>query len=98
MLFINTYKPKAGFTHEDQKKMLQLWESWTAPEGFEIKSFHVAPDGRGFILFEASSPEVIYEGSSLWSNVLIDYEFTPVMEIDKAVELLNKAIATRESL
>ena len=78
--------------------MLKLWENWTAPEGIEIKSFHVSPEGRGFILLEASSPEAIFEGTSPWSNVLIDYEFTPVVEVDKATELLKKAIATRESV
>ena len=97
MLFMQIYKPKAGFTHEDQKKALKLWENWSPPEGMEIKSFYTSPDGRGFLLIESSSAEAAFEGMALWAGVYLDYEFVPVVEIEKAVPLLNKAISSRES-
>ena len=97
MLFFQTYKPKAGFTHEDQKLMLNLWAQWTPPEGIEIKSFHVAPDGRGFLLIEGATAEAMYEGMAPWSNVLLDYEVVPVIDVETSLELLSAAVAKREA-
>ena len=97
MLFHVTYRPKAGYTHEDQKMQLKLWENWSPPEGYEIKAFHVAPDGRGFALAESATAEALVEAASLWGGVYIDFDIVPVVEVGKAVEATNKAIATRES-
>jgi hypothetical protein len=96
MLFMTIMKAKAGSTHEDQKKILELWAKWAPPKGLELKSFYFAPDGRGFILAEADSVEAIIESQAPWSGVLIDYDVTPVVPVDKAVELLQKGIAIRE--
>jgi len=98
MLFHTTNIPKAGLTHEDRKIVLKLWANFQPPEGFEIKSFNIAADGRGFGLIEAASAEAIYEALSLWADVYINYEIVPVMEADKAIDIENKAIAIRESI
>jgi len=98
MLFHSTYKPKAGSTHEDQKKMAALWSKFTPPEGIEIKSHYSSVEGGGFVIFEAATAEAIYEVNSIWSGVYIDYDIVPIIEVEKAVELGDKAIAMRESV
>lgn len=97
MLFHVTFTPKAGYTHEDQKRTLALWSDYQPPEGFEIKSFHVAPDARGFLIVEAETIEALYEAPALWSRVLLDYDIVPVLEVDKSVEILSKVVADREA-
>ena len=97
MLFHIIFKGKAGYTHEDQKRVLELWSRWQPPEGMEIKTFYVGVDGRGFIIIEAKTAEAIYEAIAPWVSVLFDYEVVPIIEVDKAVELLQKAIAFRET-
>jgi len=97
MLFHVTYKEKAGITHEEQKESLKLWANFQPPEGYEIKSFYYGVNGKGFIVIEAASAEAIHEVNAIWSGVYIDYDVVPVIEVDKAVEIANKAIAKRES-
>ena len=96
MLFMTIMKPKSVRTTEDQKKTLALWAKWTPPKGLEIKSYHLAPDGRGFILAEADSAEAIMESQAPWAGIYIDFEVTPVVPVEKAVELITKGIAIRE--
>ena len=97
MLFHTTISPKAGVTHEDAKKSLEMWLRWKQPEGFEIKSFWLAPDGRGFLIVEAETAESAYEATGPWVNVNLDYDIVPIIEIEKAVPLMEKAIAFREA-
>jgi len=98
MLFHTTFKSKAGYAHEDQKQVLGLWSKWQPPEGMEIKAFYVGVDGRGFLITEAKTAEAIYEGVAPWLGVLLDYDIVPIVEVDKAVGILQQAIAFRESL
>jgi len=97
MLFHSTYKPRACSTHEDQKKILAIWSKFTPPEGFEIKAHYTSPEGGGFVIFEAATAEAIYEVNSLWSSVYLDYDIVPIIEVEKGVELMNKAVAIREA-
>jgi len=57
----------------------------------------MSPDGRGFVITEIKTAEAAYEGVAPWSGVLLDYDVVPVIEVDKAIGLLQKAIAFRES-
>ncbi len=95
MLFHTTFRPKTGFTHQDQQAVLKLWSEWSPPAGFTIKSFHVSPDGRGFLITETDSAEAAYESTALWASVYLEYEMTPVIEVDKGVAILTKAIGKR---
>jgi hypothetical protein len=97
MLFHTTFTPRAGYTEEDGKRVLELWSKWQPPEGLKIKAFYVGVDGRGFIISEANTAEAIYEGVAPWAGVLLDYDIVPVVEVDKAVEIGQKAIAFRKS-
>ena len=97
MLFMQVFTPKTGLTHEDQKNSLKQWENFTPPKGMEIKSFHCSPDGKGFLLIEAESAEALFEPMAIWAGVYLNYEIMPVVEVEKAVEFWNKAIAKRES-
>ena len=98
MLFHVTYRPKADYKHEDQKKGLELWKKFAIPEGYDIKSWHVAPDQTGFALLEAPTAELIYETLAPWACVYLDYEVVPVVEAETAIRALEKAIEYRESV
>ena len=95
MLFHTTFRHKIGYTPDDQRLVLKLWKDWTPPEGFEIQSFHMAPDGRGFLLVEAEDAATVFESTALWSAVLIDYDIVPVVDVDQAVQILSAATEKR---
>ena len=52
-------------------------------------------DGSGFCVCEVTSAEVIFEATAPWSGAYFDYDVVPIVDIEKAVELQNKAIAFR---
>jgi hypothetical protein len=97
MLFHATFKPKAGTTHEDQKKSLEMWTNFELPAGYDIKMHVYAPDGRGFGLVEAETVELIYEVVAPWAGAYMDYEILPVIDVEAAVPLMEKALAVREA-
>lgn len=97
MLVHITFRPVATYGEEQQVKTLKIWSQWTPPAGYEIKSFVVSAEGEGYILAETESAEAIAEAALPWANVLLDYKITPVVEIDRAVGLLQKAIEFRQS-
>lgn len=43
MLFYVGHRYKDGFTHDDQKKMLEMWASFEPPPGLEIKMHTFSP-------------------------------------------------------
>jgi hypothetical protein len=94
MLFYTTYKPKPGFGHEDQKQALELWSKWQPPAGIEIKAFYLSADARGFVISEAKTAEAIFESIAPWAGNLLDYEIVPIVEMDKALPPLQKAVAS----
>lgn len=96
MLFHISHTYKAGFTHEDQKKMLDVWANFEPPAGYETKWHVFSPDGRMFSLVEAPSAEVVFEVVALWAGVMLDYEIVPVVDVEATVPLIEKAIAIRE--
>jgi hypothetical protein len=96
MLFHVSQKYKAGYTHEDQKKVWESWSRFEPPPGIEIKMNVTAVDGRGFAFIEAESAEVVFEVAAVWAGAYVDYEIVPVIEVDKALPLMEKAFAFRE--
>ena len=96
MLFHTTFKAKVSFTHEVQKRALELWAKWQPPKGLEMKAFYMAADGRGFTIAEVESAEAAYEANAPWL-VFFDFELVPIVEIEKAAGIAQKAIAFRES-
>ena len=57
----------------------------------------MGPNSYGYLLVEHQSAEAVFESVSLWAGVYLDYEVVPVTPIDRVVELLQQAVATRES-
>ena len=55
MLFHITHTYKPGFTHEDQKQMLAVWEKFEPPPGYDTKWHVFSPSGTMFSLVEAPS-------------------------------------------
>jgi len=98
MLFMTTFRPKPNITHAEQKESLALWDMFQPPSGFEFKSYYSAADGRGWAVVEADSIEAVYEAYAPWGEVYMNQEVIPVMDMGKAIELLKKAIATREAM
>jgi hypothetical protein len=92
MLFHTTWRHKPGYTSDDQEQVLKIWAEWTPPKGLKIKSFHMSPDGRGFLITETDDAAAIYEAVAPWSGVLLEYDIVPVIEVDQAVEILKKVM------
>jgi len=90
-------RPVANYGDAEQIKTLQIWSKWSPPEGYEIKSFVVSANGTGYILAETDSAEALGEAALPWANVLLNYDITPVVEIDTAVGPLQKAIEFRHA-
>lgn len=95
MLFYVGWKPRAGQGPAEGEAALEAFSRWKPPTGLEMKGMWVRPDGGGFCLCETASAEAVYEATAPWSGTLLDYDIAPIVEIDKGVELLSKAIAFR---
>lgn len=95
MLFHVTYTPRPGLTASEQKSSLEWWSRWTPPNGFDIKSFHVSPEGSGFLVAEVATAEALVAANAAWVGVIFDYRIVPVIPIEAAVPLLEAAIAFR---
>lgn len=96
MLFYVSWKARAGQGPVEAEAGLAAFARWKPPTGLEFKGFYARADGGGFAICEASSAEAIFEGTAPWAGVYLDYEIVPIVEIEKGVELLNKAIAFRK--
>jgi hypothetical protein len=95
MLFYVAWKQRAGNGPEEAEAGLDLFKRWQAPAGLEFKGFYARPDGGGFCVCEVPSADVIYEATSPWVGAYLDYEIVPIVPIERAVELQDKAIAFR---
>ncbi len=95
MLFYVSWQPRAGQGPKEAEAALELFSRWTPPEGMEFKAFYGRVDGGGFAISEVDSAETIFEASAPWAGVYFDYDIVPIVEIDKAVELVNKGITFR---
>jgi hypothetical protein len=95
MLFYVGWKPRAGQGPDAGEKGLEVFSRWKPPQGLEIKGMWARSDGGGFCVCEASSSSAVFEATAPWAGTLLDYDIVPVLEIDKAVDLMKKAIAFR---
>lgn len=98
MLFHTMFPPRAGYTHDEQKKVLDMWMNWKLPTGLEIKSFYLGPNAEGYLISEAETAEAKFEATSTWSGVYLDYSIVTVIEVEKGVPILQKTIAFRDSV
>jgi hypothetical protein len=96
MLFYVGWTTRSGQGAETADKGLEVFSRWKPPQGLEFKGMWARADGGGFCVCEASSAEVIFEATAPWAGSLLDYEISPIVEIQKGVELQMKAIAFRK--
>ena len=95
MLFYCGWRARAGQGPKEAEAALEVFSRWEPTEGMEIKGMWARPDGGGFCLCEVTSAEVVFEATAPWSEAFLDYDIAPLVEIEKAVEILNKGIALR---
>jgi Domain of unknown function (DUF3303) len=95
MLFYVGWKARASQGPKDSEAALEIFSRWQPPAGMEMKGMWARPDGGGFGLCETTSAEVVFEGTAPWSDAYLDYEIVPIVEMEKAVELMKKAISFR---
>lgn len=96
MLFYVSWKARAGQGPAEAEAGLEMFARWKAPAGMEFKGFYARADGGGFCICEVDSTEAVFAACAPWAGVYLDYEIAPIVEIEKGVELLNKAIAFRK--
>ncbi len=96
MLFLVSWKQRAGQGPNESEAGWEMYSRWEAPEGMEFKGFYGRADGGGFCLCETDSAEALYEASAPWAGVYLDYEIVPIVEMEKAAELSMKAAAFRK--
>lgn len=96
MLFYVGWKPRVGQSPEVGEKSLEVFSRWEPPEGLEFRGMWSRADGGGFCVCEAASAEVVFEATAPWAGSFLDYDIVPIVDMDKAVGLLNKAIAFRK--
>jgi hypothetical protein len=98
MLFAVSFTPRPGLTEERDKRTLYLFSKWKPPNGYEFKSFYSYSDGDGGIaIVEASGAEALLEAHAPWAT-FFDFKIRPVVDIQKAVEILQKAYGWRDSI
>lgn len=95
MLFYIGWKPRAGQGTQESEAGLEVFSRWQPPAGLEFKAMYGRADAGGFCICEADSAETLLEAMAPWAGAYLDYDVTPIVEIDKAVEIQNKAIAFR---
>jgi hypothetical protein len=95
MLMYVEWKPRAGNGPKESEAALETFTRWSPPAGMEIKGMWARADGGGFCLCEVDSAEAALEATGPWVDAYLDYYMAPVVEIEKAVEVMQKAIAFR---
>lgn len=96
VLFYIGWKPRAGQGPETGEKGLEIFTRWQPPKGLEFKGMWARADGGGFCVCEAASAEAIFEATAPWSGVFLDYDIAPIVDMEKAVPIQQKAIAFRK--
>ena len=74
----------------------QLGREESRPGRDTGESFYARADRGGIAVVEVDSADTIFEATAPWAGVYNDYEVVPVIEIERAVELLNTAVAFRD--
>jgi hypothetical protein len=89
-LFRVSWQHKAGITHEEQKKILEIRAKWQPPEGYEIKDSRISTDRRQFSILKEETAEVVSEAIYPRFVVLGEHENVPVADAETAVTLWRK--------
>ena len=95
MLFLVSWKNRAGHGPAEGEAGLEVFSRWEPPAGFEFKAMYGRADGGGFCICEVESAEVMMQATAPWAGTLLDYEMSPIVEIERTVEIMNEAVAFR---
>jgi Protein of unknown function (DUF3303) len=96
MLFGLIYTARDGVTEDMEKRSLGLFTQWSPP--FEFKAHYARGDGQGGIaIVESDTAEAIVEGTAPWQP-FFSFELTPVVDIQAAVPLFQRAYQWRDSV
>jgi muconolactone delta-isomerase len=80
-----------------QKRILEVFGQWTAPEGFKIEMFVIrVGDWGGHMLLDCDDPLEIHKFSTMLPA--FEFEARPVIAIDDAVRVELEAMAWRDGL
>jgi len=96
MLLLVSWKPFPGNTPADREKGLEIFSRWSPPAGMDIKAMYSRADnGGGFCIVETETAEAAYTATAPWAGSYLEYDIVPIVDIEKAVEICNAAIAFR---
>jgi len=80
-----------------QKRILEVFGQWTAPEGFKIEMFVIrVGDWGGHMLLDCDDPLEIHKFSTMLPA--FEFEARPVIAIEDAVRVELEAMAWRDGL
>jgi hypothetical protein len=80
-----------------QKRILEVFGQWIAPEGFKIEMFVIrVGDWGGHMLLDCDDPLEIHKFSTMLPA--FEFEARPVIAIDDAVRVELEAMAWRDGL
>lgn len=85
MLFVVQYDVN------DSRTGLSRFVNWAPPAGFEFKAHYTRADDKGgFAIVETGTVALLLEATASFSDVM-DFTVTPVMDIQEAVPIMQKA-------
>ena len=80
-----------------QKRILEVFGRWTAPEGFNIEMFVIrVGDWGGYMLLDCKDPTAVHKFCSMLPAFV--FEARPVIPIEDAVRVELEAMSWRDSL
>ena len=87
-----------GATEDSEKRGLNLFKNWVPPAGFEFQSHHAFADRSGGVaIVDVDSPETLMEALTPF-QAYNDFTVRPIVDIEAAVPIFDKAIAFRDSV
>ena len=98
MLVAVIYTARENVSEDTTKRSLTLFTHWKPPKGYEIKCHYSFSDGSGGLgIVDVSSSAALLETAGTFSP-FFDFKTLPVVEIEAAVPILQKANAWRDSV
>jgi len=80
-----------------QKRILDVFTQWEAPNGFNIEMFVIrVGDWGGYMLLDCDDPLAVHKFCSMLPS--FEFQARPVVPVKDAVRVELEAIAFRESL
>ena len=83
---------------DGELRVSQMFKAWAELEASATEKRQELEARAGTQRRRCAILRVSYErrGRAPWADVLLDYDIIPIVEVEKAVELLKKAIAFRK--